>query len=414
MRKAKNLRKAWAAVQRNARSSKSETTKKEIEAFANNADTNLERLQRELQRGTFKFPPAKGVKLPKDKKKGSFRPLVVAKVESRIVQRAIHDVLITVPSIKGFVHTPHSFGGVTRSDNTEFAAVPAAIAEVLKSISDGGKFIIRSDITSFFTRISKPQVIRIVEKAVDDPIFVKLFESAITVELENMATLRGDAQSFPIHDIGVAQGNSLSPLLGNLILYEFDKHMNGDGIRCIRYIDDFILIAPSHGDAERAFRRATAALKALGMAVSDEKTQRARTDEPFEFLGIEFANGLLRPSRRSRERLIRSIQTALSDSIKGMRQYSRTGRLDKEHSLIETLNRLQGIMQGWGKHYKFCNDAKIFNAMDSEIQESLKMYFGVYRKEREKAGSAAGWQYLGIEALGQLRREPFRWPKTSK
>jgi retron-type reverse transcriptase len=115
VRKKKTLSRAWAAIQRNARTSKSETTKKEIEEFAANADTNLKRIQRELQLRAFKFPPAKGVRVPKDKKsKASFRPLVVAKVESRVVQRAIHDVLVTVPAIKKFVHTPHSFGGVKK------------------------------------------------------------------------------------------------------------------------------------------------------------------------------------------------------------------------------------------------------------------------------------------------------------
>src|ERR1035438_1979986 len=100
---------AWFAIKRNARTSKSEDTKKEIDAFEANLSTNLQRLSRQLQQNKFVFPPARGVKIPKDKKDtSSFRPLVVAKVESRIVQRAVHDVLVTVPAIQKFVHTPYS------------------------------------------------------------------------------------------------------------------------------------------------------------------------------------------------------------------------------------------------------------------------------------------------------------------
>src|SRR5260370_1361333 len=92
---------AWQAIKRNARTSKSQDTRTEIAVFEENLSTNLRRLMRELQQNRFVFAPARGVKIPKDRRdKASFRPLVVAKVESRIVQRAIHDVLISVPAIQ--------------------------------------------------------------------------------------------------------------------------------------------------------------------------------------------------------------------------------------------------------------------------------------------------------------------------
>ena len=217
VRRKKTLRRAWLAVQRNARNSKSETTRKEIAEFAVDAETRLDRIYRDLKSGLFKFPPARGVKVPKDKKdKNSFVRSLSPRSESRIVQRAIHDVLVTVPAIKKFVHTPHSFGGVKKTDDDELSAVPAAVQEVLNAIQAGGRFVIRSDIRSFFTRIRKPAVTKIVADAVQDPDFVGLFSRAIAVELENLDKLRGHADQFPIYEIGVAQGNSLSPLLGNL------------------------------------------------------------------------------------------------------------------------------------------------------------------------------------------------------
>lgn len=242
VRRAGTLDKAWNAVRRNARSSKSLDTREEIAEFEAKSRTYLKRLSRELQTKTFKFPPARGIRIPKDKKdKANFRPLVVAKVEARIVQRAIHDVLISIPAIQNYIKTPYSFGGVKKLKSEEIAAVPAAIHAVLEAIGDGADFIIRSDITSFFTRIPKSTVTKMVSSAVSDNEFLTLFEQAIAVELENMAQLRGHAKAFPIEDIGVAQGNSLSPLLGNLILYDFDRELNKKpDVRCIRYIDDLL------------------------------------------------------------------------------------------------------------------------------------------------------------------------------
>lgn len=411
VRRGKTLRGAWLAIRRNSRTSKSEDTKKEIAAFEAKSDTNLKRLGAELQKRTFVFPPAKGVKVPKDKRdKSNFRPLVVAKVEARIVQRAIHDVLVTVPEIEKFVRTPYSFGGIKKKDN-ELTAVPAAIQAVLEAIGDGAKFMIKSDISGFFTKIPKSSVICIVSKAVNDDEFVSLFSRAITVELENMSQLRGAAEAFPIYDIGVAQGNSLSPLLGNILLYEFDRELNKDSdVRCIRYIDDFIILGPSQHVVENKYSKALHMLKALGMSTSHAKTKKSKTDQVFNFLGIEFANGLLRPAVGSRTKMIDSIDKALSESMAAFRQSRDTKDLDRSMSLLKTLNKVSGIMQGWAKHYRFCNDGECLQQLDNTISDRLGRYLSTYRDERLKADDAMRWKLLGIEATAQIERVSFSWP----
>lgn len=272
VRSQRTLEKAWLAISRNARSSKSEETKNEIATFAGDLSGNLRRINRQLRQQTFVFPPARGLKIPKDKTdKSKFRPLVLAKVESRVVQRAIHDVLTTVPGIQNYIRTPHSFGGVKKAEDDESAAIPAAIKATLDAIGAGGTHIVRSDITSFFTRISKSAVTDIIAGCVDDAEFMNLFGRAIAVELENMAQLRYAAAAFPIQDIGVAQANSPSPLLGNIIIYEFDKELNKDrDVRCIRYIDDFIIIAPSKSIASNTYQKALHILKKTGNEYFDK------------------------------------------------------------------------------------------------------------------------------------------------
>ncbi len=359
------------------------------------------------------FPPARGVKISKDKKdKTNFRPLVVARVESRIVQRAVHDVLISVPTIQKFVCTEYSFGGIKKRDDDDMAAVPAAIRTVLDAIGIGCKYVIRSDISKFFTRIPKSVVTEIVSKAVEDPEFLTLFSKAIAVELENMNQLREHANAFPIEDIGVAQGNSLSPLLGNLFLYDFDIELNkSPDVRCIRYIDDFIILAPSKEIAENTFAKAVRMLEKLGMTVSRGKTQRAAVEEGFEFLGIDLSNGFIRPAKKARERLLASIESTLTDSRDAFRVHAKTDELSDAHSLLETLHRVRGIMQGWGKHYRFCNDTKCFEQLEQRVSAFIRSYLAVYREERDKTGDAGRWRLLGIEALSQMKRDPFIWPK---
>ena len=416
VRRGQVLEKAWLAIQRNARSSKSLETKNEIAAFAVNARTNLTRISRQLQKRTFVFPAAHGAKIPKDKNNpNDFRPLVIATVEARIVQRAIHDVLVTVPAIQHYVRTPHSFGGIKKAKDDQLSAVPAAIQSLLEAIGNGAKYIIRSDISSFFTRISKSAVIEIVETSAPCPEFVDLFKRAITVELKNMAQLRSHAKAFPIEDIGVAQGNSLSPLLGNIILYSFDKELNvKPDVRCIRYIDDFIILAPNKSVAENTFAKARAILKGLGMEVSLAKTQRAGIDEVFEFLGIELSSGLIRPSKKSREKMVASVKNVFSESVKAFRASHSTGEFDPSMSLLKTMSKVNGIMQGWGKHYRFCNDGNCLQQIDGKIAALFKEYWAIYREEREKQTEVGRWKLLGMEAVSHISRTPFLWPKKDK
>jgi retron-type reverse transcriptase len=415
VRKRQVIDDAWQAIKRNSRVSKSLETRNEIAAFEENVSTNLRRISSQLQQDKFVFAPARGVRIPKDKKDNSkFRPLVVAKVESRIVQRAIHDVLIAVPEIERFVRTPHSFGGVKKNESDSIAAVPAAIQAVLEAIGNGSKYVVRSDITKFFTRIPKSTVSAIVAQAVNNPSFLDLFEKAITVELENMAQLREHAKAFPIEDIGVAQGNSLSPLLGNLYLYDFDTQMNEKSdVRCIRYIDDFIILAQSKEVAGNAFFKAQALLKKLGLEPSPDKTQRATVEAGFEFLGIELVNGLIRPSKKSQIRILDSIGSTLNGSRDAFREHRKACDLPKALSLLDSLWKIRGIMQGWGMHYRFCNDVKCFENLDQKISLLIRDYLGVYREEREKVNDSGRWRLLGIEPLAQIEREPFSWPKKT-
>lgn len=415
VRRGKTLRGAWLAIRRNSRTSKSEDTKNEVAAFEAKSDTNLKRLSAELQKGAFVFPPAKGIKVPKDKgSKSSFRPLVVAKVEARIVQRVIHDVLVTVPEIERFIRTPYSFGGIKKKDD-ELTAVPAAVQAVLEAIGNGAKFMVKSDITGFFTKIPKSSAIKIVSEAVDDAEFVALFSKAITIELENMAQLRGSAKMFPIEDIGVAQGNSLSPLLGNILLYEFDRELNKDSdVRCIRYIDDFIILGPSQHIMQNKYSKALHLLRQFDMNTSHAKTKESRADQVFNFLGIEFANGFLRPAVGSRAKMIDSVDKALLESITAFRQSRDTKVLNRSMSLLRTLDKVNGIMQGWAKHYRFCNDGECLRQIDNMISDRIGKYLSMYRDERSKSDDVMRWKLLGIEATAQVERFPFSWPKSKE
>lgn len=420
VRGVRHLERAWQVIEENARSSKSEEVKREIEVFHENASRNIKSLCSRLVRGTFRFLPAKGVpigKIGRDGKrsKSKFRPIVLASVESRIVQRAILDVLLEIPALQQYVNTQHSFGGIRKSSEGGLAAVPAAIKAVLQSVENGATFVVAADIASFFTRIPKGVVTKIVADAVQDDQLLSLFREAIHVELSNMAELKQKSSAFPIGDIGVAQGNSLSPLLGNIILFDFDRQMNEGDCRCIRYIDDFIVLAPTRAAAVAQLKRSRRILNDHGMTLSAEKssTEPVPISEKFEFLGIELNNGFIRPASRAREKHLNLLTSIFDASSRAIREHRPGRTFDRQNSLTATLRRVDGICQGWAKHYWFCNDTGMFKSIDEKISRMIGDFIGNYTNAIKNTGYEERRILLGVAKVAEIDFRPFRWPQST-
>lgn len=117
--KSSNLEAAWRVIYRSGRFSKSDEVREAIERFAVDPSANLRSIQSRLSRNTFDFGLAKGAPIQKRDGKGQptgkIRPIVIASLEARIVQRAILNVLVEVPGLKSYVNTPNSFGGLRKA-----------------------------------------------------------------------------------------------------------------------------------------------------------------------------------------------------------------------------------------------------------------------------------------------------------
>jgi retron-type reverse transcriptase len=83
---------AWHAIRRNAETSQTASTKQIAREFGQNLPRNIRRIQDRLRKG-YRFEKAFGATPSKGPGKTGKRPIVVAPLADRIVQRAILDVL---------------------------------------------------------------------------------------------------------------------------------------------------------------------------------------------------------------------------------------------------------------------------------------------------------------------------------
>ena len=404
VRSRKSLIHAWQKVYENGIKSNSPETRREIIAFNEKADNRIEQIYRQLQKKKYSFKASKGIPISRKNKK--YRPIVKSQIQDRIVQRSILDVLQEHPKIQEYISVKTSFGGI------EKRSVRDAIQMAYEAMQTGAKWYICSDIQDFFSNIPRGIVLDKISRYISDSDFNALMRAAMKVELENLAQLGGKKDLFPIYEIGVAQGCCLSPLMGNILLHDFDIASNGRGITCLRYIDDFIILGPTLRHVTAAFKSTRKKLENLGFSVYDpfedeEKAHFGLIERGFEFLGCEILPGLIRPSKEARASILKRVEKILKESSSLMSDPAKI--FAKRKSVIETLTDVSNVIMGWGSQYSFCNDFEVMKGLDREINTLLANYLQKYKKVRDvcREDLLTVRRLLGVRLLVDCKSNPI-------
>lgn len=366
---------AWHAIRRNAETSQLRKTKETAKKFGLKLPSNIKSLQGRLVSG-YKFAQAHGATPSKGKGKEGKRPVVVAPLEDRIVQRAILDVLQTaddLPLVRAVLDTPTSIGGIPGR------GVDTAIRMIDEAWSKGYRFAAGSDIQGFFTKIPKPNVLAFLKQEVSDPKFMALVERALATDLSNASTLsKADLDMFPIGADGVAQGSPLSALAGNIVLHDFDKAMNERGLICIRYIDDFIILGKKLVNVQKGMEAAREMLRKLKMDVYDPATRKDKAfigpiDGSQTFLGYRLKPPSYPPSDKAQDklkdtinRLIKEGQTSIRKAVAG-RPLKTTDR-----TFAETVVTINKTLHGWKGSFQCSKCPSTFRSLDQWTQGRLR------------------------------------------
>lgn len=342
--------------------------------------------------------------MPEKQKGKGKRPLVIAPLEDRIVQRAILDVLQDaddLPQIKSVLATPTSIGGI-RGRGVEHAM------ELIEQAYEVGNayYVAGSDISGFFTKISQSEVVNFIRAQTSDDEFVDLFARALRVELANANELDPeDLQMFPTDGVGVAQGCPLSALSGNVVLREFDRELNGRGITCVRYIDDFVLLGKKKQSVKAALKAASTHLAKMGMSIYDptERPDKAffgHIREGFEFLGYQIIPGVFPAAEKNRKQLIQSVHEELD---LGRRQILKGLHRDiggKPLQLYaQTLVAVDVLLRAWSGSFRASRCLKTAVALDETINQLIGNFISFYRDNVKERPITDRRRALGIHVL---------------
>ena len=294
------LEDAFFELAQNAAPGVDRLTGKDYEA---DFERNIEDLHDRVQRGAYRALPSRRVYIPKPD--GRQRPLAVAALEDKIVQRAVATLLSAIyeEDFLGFSY------GFRPGRGTHDALDALCVGMHSKKVS----FILDADIRSFFDEISQQWLIRFLEHRIGDRRIIRLIQKWLKAGIleDGVVSVSGR---------GTGQGSVISPLLANIYLhYALDlwaarwrrRGATGDMI-IVRYADDFIVGFQHHGDGRFFLEQMRERLGKFALSLHPEKTrliefgrfaaerrQRQGLGKPetFNFLGFTFICGKTRAGK---------------------------------------------------------------------------------------------------------------------
>ena len=307
------LRESFGAIKRDAAPGVDGVTWKD---YAADLEANLTDLRDRVHRGAYRALPSRRVYIPKAD--GRQRPLAVAALEDKIVQRAAATVLNAIYE-EDFLGFSYGFRpGRGPHDALDALAVAIETRKV--------NYILDADIQAFFDRVSHDWLVQFLEHRIGDTRMLRLILKWLKVGvLEDGVVVPGE--------LGTGQGSVISPLLANVYLhYALDlwaeqwrrREATGDMI-IVRYADDVVVGFEHEADAKRFQDDMGRRLAEFALTLHPEKTRliefgrfaagnRARRGlgkpETFNFLGLRHICGrsrrgkfqLWRRTRRDRMR----------------------------------------------------------------------------------------------------------------
>jgi group II intron reverse transcriptase/maturase len=236
---------------------------------------------------------------------GRLRPLGIASLEDKILQRAVVEVLNAIYE-EDFAGFSYGFRP-GRSPHDALDALATGISR--KKVN----WVLDADIRDFFTSLDHGWLQKFLEHRIGDKRVLRLIRKWVSAGVI-------EDGAWTASEVGAPQGASASPLLANIYLhYVLDRwarqwrrrHAGGDVV-IVRFADDFVAGFEHQADAQRFLADLRQRMAKFGLELHPDKTRliefgrfaaerRAKRGvgkpETFDFLGFTHICGKTRKGR---------------------------------------------------------------------------------------------------------------------
>jgi len=339
------------------------------EAYAADLEGNLQELHDRLHRGAYRAKPSRRVFIRKAD--GRQRPLGVASLEDKILQRALVEVLNAIyePDFLGF-----SYG--CRPGRSQHDALDALEVGIERRKVN---WVLDADVRDFYGGLDHGWMEKFVEHRIADKRVLRLIQLWLKAGVVEDGKWSGG-------EAGTPQGAVVSPLLANVYLhYVFDqwaeqwrrRQATGEVI-IVRYVDDFVAGFQHRTDAERFLAELSQRLARFGLELKAEKTrliefgryaaQRRQErglgkPETFEFLGFTHICG----KTRDGQRFVLKRKTS-AKKMRAKLKEVKAELIRRMHLPIPEVGRwLERVVRGHHAYYAVPGNLKAIKQFDDQV-----------------------------------------------
>ena len=305
--------------------------------------------------GAYRATPSRRVNIPKPD--GGTRPLGVAAIEDKLVQKAVTKIILTPIYEAEFPGFSYGFRpGRGAHDALDALAVGLERRKI--------NWIVDADIRGFFDNVSRDWLVRFLEHRIADKRVIRLIVKWLNAGVMEDGEWQDNMRGTP-------QGSVISPTLANIYLHYvldlwFQKkwrvhEVKGDTI-IVRYADDFVVGFQHKQDAERFLHDLKERLGRFGLELHPDKTRliefgrfaienrRQRglgKPETFDFLGfthycVKDGKGRFQLGRKPVSKRMRRTLKRIKEELRRRMHHT---------TLDQTARWLGRVLDGWLNYF---------------------------------------------------------------
>lgn len=347
-------------------------------------EDNREQIKSEIRQGRYLPQSILGVEIPKSN--GKTRLLGIPTVTDRLFQQAVAQVIAIKFEME---FEDHSYGFRPNRNAQQ------AVLKAQEYINSGYHYIVDIDLKSFFDEVDHCILLQLLYRKVKCPLTLRLIRKWLRAPILINGKLTKRRK-------GVPQGSPLSPLLSNIMLNELDKEMERQGLKYVRYADDFSIYTKSNYAARKTGNSIYLYLKnKLKLPINREKSG-IRKPVNFTILGFGFVPTYVKGEKGKYQLVVNE------KSWKSLKQKIKTiTRKTTPCTFDERIERLKELQRGWLGYFRMASIHGKLKDLDGWIRNRLRYCIWHHWKKPER-------KRKNLLRLGVDQEHAYAWSRTRK
>ena len=337
-----------------------------------------------VREGSYHRKAILGVAIPKNN--GKTRLLGIPTVEDRLLQQAVHQVMMPLFEVE---FKAHSYGFRPKRNAQQ------AVQRAQHHINEGYQHIVDIDLRSFFDEVDHCKLLQLLYRKVKCPTTLHLIRQWLRAPILVKGKLVKRRK-------GVPQGSPLSPLLSNIMLHELDRELEWKGLRYVRYADDFSIYLKSKREAKKVGNSIFLFLKKRLKLPINRAKSGIRRPLQFTLLGYGFVSTYVK-GERGKYQLV-----AEEGSWRSLKQRLKAiTRKTSPTTLGERIRQLKEVQRGWLNYFRMASMTGKLIAIDGWVRNRLRYCIWKHWKKPER-------RRKNLMRLGVDTDHAYAWSRTRK